>query len=78
MRGVSRLWDTWKALIHVLAFGLHGSHIEKGILHWYDLSSEDNWDAQWSSTAGDNPDERGFACEVLDYGVLGFGRSQCI
>lgn len=78
MRRVPRLWVTWKVLIHVLAFRLHGIHIEKGILHRYELSEEDTWDALWSSTAGDNPDEHVFACEVLDYGVLGFDRSQCI
>lgn len=78
MRGVSRLWVTWEALIHVLAFRLQGVHIEKGILHRYDLLSEGTWDAQWSITAGDNPGVHDFACEVLDYGVLGFDRSQCI
>lgn len=57
--------------------GCTGSH-RKGILHRYDLLSEVTWNAQWSIMAGDNSGEHDFACEVLDYGVLSFDRSQCI
>lgn len=50
----------------------------KGILHRYDLLSEGTWNPQWSTATGDNPGEHDLACEVLDYGVLSFDRSQCI
>lgn len=74
MRGVSRLW---KALIHVLAFGLHG-FTSKGHIASVRFVVRRYLECSVSITAGNNPGEHDFACEVLDYGILSFDRWQCI